>query len=92
MSFSSTVVTLIPPLLGLHIEDLADVLIDLVGLGQGLIQRVPPHDCAQRRLRYLVDGNFDVLDRHHRADGVRDAVVGDCRYVHADVVAGDDAL
>ena len=34
----------------------------------------------------------DVLDRHHRADRVLDAVVGDGRDVDADVVAGDDPL
>ena len=30
--------------------------------------------------------------RHHRADRIRDAVVGDRRDVDADVVAGDDPL
>src|SRR6185312_7147539 len=38
-----------PPLLGLHVEDLGDVLIDRIGLRQRLIERMPPHHCPQRR-------------------------------------------
>jgi hypothetical protein len=80
------------PLLGLDVEDLADVLVDGVGLRQRLVERVAPDDRAKRGLGDLVDRGGDVLDRHHRAHDVLDAVVGDRRDVDADVVAGDDPL
>ena len=57
-----------------------------------LVERVAADDRAQRRLRDLVDGGRDVLDRDDRADGVVDPVVGHRRDVDADVVARDDPL
>ena len=80
------------PVLGLHVEDLADVLVDLVGLRQRLVKCVAPDDGAQRRLGDLVDRGVDVLDRHDRADRVVDAEVGHRGDVDADVVACDDPL
>ena len=53
------------PLLRLHVQDLADVLIDRVGIGQQLIQCVTPHDGAKRRLGDLADRRVDVLDRDY---------------------------
>src|SRR3954470_4129927 len=80
------------PLLGLDVEDLADVLVDLVRLGQGLVEGVTAHDGAERGLGDLVDGRSDVLDRDDGADRIVDAVVRDGGDVDADVVAGDDPL
>jgi hypothetical protein len=71
--------------------DLADVLVDRVRLGQGLIERVAPDHGAQRGLRDLVDCRLDVLDRHDRRR-VNDLVVGDGGDVDADVVLRDDSL
>ena len=48
-----------PPRLGLHIEDLADVLVDLVGLRQRLIQGVTP-DHRSQRVCDLADRLLDV--------------------------------
>ena len=80
------------PLGGLDVEDLADADVDAVGLGQGLVQGVLADDLAQGGLRDLVDGVGDVLDGDDRLHRVDDPVVGDRGHVHADVVAGDDAL
>jgi hypothetical protein len=38
MSLSSTKFSTTPPVLGLHVEDLADADVDAVGLGQRLVQ------------------------------------------------------
>src|SRR5581483_23068 len=83
---------LYPPVLGLDVEDLADALVELLGVGQGFVERVPADDGAQGRLCDLVDGGGDVLDRDDGSDRIDDLVVGDSRYVDRDVVAGDDAL
>src|ERR1035437_2758242 len=80
------------PVDGGDVEDLADVQVDLVGLGQGLVQGVLADDLAQGGLGDLVDGGVDVLDSDDGFDGVDDAEVGDGGDVDADVVAGDDAL
>jgi len=57
------------PLLGLDVEDLADVAVDLVRLGESLVERVPADDRTQRRLRDLVDRLGHVLDRDHARIG-----------------------
>src|SRR5256714_15025254 len=62
MSLSSTTVTFTPPLLGLDVEDLADVLVDRVRLGQRLVERVPADHSAQGGLSDLIDRGSDVLD------------------------------
>ena len=80
------------PFDGGDVEDLADVEVDLVGLGQGLVQGVLADDLAQRGLGDLVDRGVDVLDRDDRLHRVDDPEVGDRGDVDADVVAGDDAL
>ena len=80
------------PLLGRHVEDLADVDVDAVGLGQRLVQRVLADHLAQGGLRDLVDGGGHVLDRDHRLRRVDHPVVGDRGDVDADVVPRDDAL
>jgi hypothetical protein len=80
------------PLGGLLVEDLPDADVDAVRLGQRLVQRVLADHLAERSLRDLADGRRDVLDGDHRLLGVDHAVVGDGGDVHADGVAGDDAL
>ena len=80
------------PVDGGDVEDLADVEVDPVGLGQRLVQGVLADDLAQRGLGDLVDRGVDVLDRDDRLHRVDDPEVGDRRHVDADVVAGDDAL
>ena len=63
MSFSSTSVTSTPPLEGLDLEDLFDVDVDAISLGKNLVERVLTNHLAERRLRNLIDGDFDALDR-----------------------------
>ena len=92
MSFSSTRVTCDAPVDGGDVEDRADVEVDLVGLGEGLVQGVLADDLAQGGLGDLVDGGVDVLDGDDGLHGVDDPEVGDGGDVDADVVAGDDAL
>jgi hypothetical protein len=80
------------PLDGRDVEDFADVQVDLVGLRQGLIQRVLAYDLSQRGLRDLVDGGIDVLDGDDRLHRVNNPEVRDRRHVYADIVLGDNAL
>ena len=63
------------PLLRLHVQDLADVLIDRVSIRQQLIQGVTPHDGAKRGLGDLADRRLDVPNRDHRPDGILHPVV-----------------
>ena len=80
------------PLCGRPVEDLADAVVDGVGLGERLVQGVLTDHVAQRRLRDLVDGRRDVLDDHDGLQRVDDVEVGDARDIDADVVLGDDPL
>ena len=66
--------------------------VDLLGLGERLVERVLADDRAQRGLGDLVDRGGDVLDRDDRAHRVLDAVVRHRRDVDADVVPRDDPL
>jgi hypothetical protein len=91
MSFSSTSVTLTPHSSVWHVEDLADVLVDLVGLRQRLVERVRPTTarsvvCA---IWLIASSTFSIATT---ADRVLRPEVGDGGDVDADVVAGDDAL
>ncbi len=61
-------------------------------LGQGLVEGVLADGRAQRRLGDVGDRGLDVLDREDGLHRIHDAVVGDRRDVHGDVVAGDDLL
>jgi hypothetical protein len=81
-----------PPLFCLDVEDLADVLIDAVGLRQQLVERVTSHHRPKRGLGDLADRGLDVLDRDHRTDRILHAVIGHRGHVDADVVLGDDPL
>ena len=65
------------PTLGLHVENLADVDVDAVGLRQRLVERVPTDDSAERRLGDLANRRIDIFDGDDRLDGINDAVVGD---------------
>ncbi len=80
------------PFDGGDVEDLADVPVDGVGLGQGLVQGVLSDHLAQGGLRDLVDRGADALDGDDGLHRVHDPEVGDGRDVDADIVAGDDAL
>ena len=65
----------------------------IVSVSDSVSSRVwRPHHRTQSRLRDLVDGRRGVLDRHHGADRIGDAIVGDGGNIDADVVAGDDPL
>jgi hypothetical protein len=81
-----------PPLFCLHVEDLADVLIDAFGLGQQLVERVTTHHRAEGGLGDLADRGLDVLDCDHRTDRILHAVIGHRGHVDADVIPGDDPL
>ena len=74
------------------IEDLADVDVDAVGLGQDLIQGVLADHLTQRGLGDLVDGRAYVLDGDHRLHRIDHPVVGDGGHIHTHVVPSDDAL
>ena len=92
MSLSSTRVTWTPQSTVVTSRIVPDVDVDLVRLGERLVQGVLPDDLAQRGLGDLIDGGVDVLDRDDGLDRVDDPEVRHRRDVHADVVAGDDAL
>src|SRR3989441_980753 len=63
------------PPLGLFVEHVLNVGVELVALGQHLIEVVFAEDPAQRGLRKLAGGGEIVVDLNHRALGVDDAEV-----------------
>jgi hypothetical protein len=60
------------PILCRDVQDLPDVDVDAVGLGQGLVEGVLADDLAQGGLGDLVDGGADVLDGYYCLDGIDD--------------------
>ena len=65
---------------------------NLLALGQQLVEVRLAADAAQRRLRDLRRGVEVVLHLHNRAVGVEDAEIEHGAYFDGDVVAGDDVL
>src|SRR5262245_17201161 len=63
------------PPLGLLVEHVLDVGIELVALGQHLVEIVLAEHPAQRGLRKLAGGGEIVVDLNHRALGIDDAEI-----------------
>ena len=83
--------TLTPQNSVVHVEDLLDVLVQLVALGQHVVEIVLAQHPAQRGLRQLA-GRREVADLDHRALGIHHAEINDGVHLHRDVVAGDHVL
>ena len=69
-----------------------DVGVELLALGQHLVQLVLAEHRAQRRLRELAGGHQEVLHLDDRLLRVDDAEVDHRVHLHRDVVAGDHVL
>ena len=80
------------PRLGLLVDDALQDLVDLVALGEQLVERVLAEHGAQGGLRDLARADEVVLDRDDCRPWVDDAEVDDGRDAHGDVVLGDDVL
>src|SRR6266511_2876247 len=74
------------------VDDLLQDRVDLVALGQELVQLVLAEDATERRLRDLRGGDHEVLDLHDRLLGIDDAEVGDGVHADRDVVLRDHLL
>ena len=80
------------PRLGVLVDDLLELAVDLVALGEQLVElRLAAH-AAQRGLRQLRGAVEVVLDRDHRLLGVQHAEVEHRVDLHRDVVARDHFL
>ena len=91
-SLTSTIETLIAPGRRRLVDDLLQDRVDLVALGQELVERVLAEDAPQRRLRDLRRRDHEVLDLHDRLLGVDDPEVGDRVHADRDVVLRDHLL
>src|SRR5450759_1313275 len=80
------------PGLGLQVDYVLDLLVDVLGRAEQLVQARLAHDVFHGRLRYLIYRLADVLDGDHRLDAVVGVVVGHSGYVDGHVVPGDDRL
>ncbi len=81
-----------PPRRGLLVDDSLQDRVDLLALGEQLVERVLAEHGAQRRLRDLRRRDHEVLDLDDRRFGVDDPEVGDGVDAGGDVVLGDDLL
>jgi hypothetical protein len=77
---------------GSLVDDLLQDRVDLVALGEQLVEQVLAEHRPQRRLRDLRGGDHEVLDLHDRVLRLHDPEVGDRVHPHRDVVLGDDFL
>jgi hypothetical protein len=75
------------PCLGLLVEDVLDVGVELVALGQHLVEIVLAQNPAQRGLRQLAGRSEIIEDLNHRALGVDHAEIDDGVHFDRDVVA-----
>ena len=80
------------PRLGLLVEDLLQVGVQLVAFAEHLVERVLAEHRAQRGLRELAGGLQEILDADHRAVGIDDAEIEHRVDLHRDVVARDHVL
>src|SRR4249919_1090250 len=80
------------PGIGLRVEDGADVVVELLALGQHLVQVVLPQHRAKRGLRELAGGFVEVFDVDDRFLRIDHAEVHDGIDLHRDVVARDHIL
>ena len=74
------------------VDHVLDLLVDVRGFGQKLVEAEAAHDVAHGGLADLVDRLVDVLDRDHRLLRIRNAIIGDRGDIDRDVVLGDDLL
>src|SRR5262249_17470775 len=80
------------PRLGLLVEHVLDIGVELVALCQHLVEIVLAQDPAQRRLRELAGRRQIVADLDHRALGIDDPEVEHGVDLHRDIVARNDVL
>ena len=80
------------PRLRLLVDDALQDLVDLVALGEQLVERVLTEHGAQGGLRDLARAHEVVLDRDDGRARIDDAEVDDGRDTYGDVVLGDDVL
>ena len=80
------------PRLGLLVDDLLQLLVEPLALGQELVEVGAAEHGAQRRLGDLRGGRRERLDRRHRRRRVDDAEVADRGDPGRDVVARDQLL
>src|SRR5262249_33454823 len=81
-----------PPRLGLLVEHVLDVSVELVALGQHLVEVVLAEHPAQRRLRQLAGSGEIVIDLDHGSLGVDDAEINDGVHLYRHSVAGNHVL
>ncbi len=80
------------PAFGLLVEHVLDVGIELVALGQHLVEVVLAQHPAQRGLRELAGRRQVIADLDDRALGIDDAEIEDGADLDRDVVAGNHVL
>ena len=80
------------PGLGRLVDDLLQLFVESLALGEQLVELGLAEHRAQRRLRDLRGGDEEVFDLDDRFLGVDDAEVGDRVDAGRDVVAGDHLL
>src|SRR5579884_3653253 len=80
------------PGVGLRVEDLLDVVVELVALGEHLVELVLAEHGTQRGLRELAGGGEKILDLDDRLVGVDDAEIDHRIDLDRDVVARDHVL
>src|SRR5499427_3022765 len=80
------------PPLGLLVEHILDIGVELVALGQHLVEVVLAEDPAQRGLRKLAGCGEIIVDLNYRALGVDDAEIDHGVHFHRHVVARDHVL
>ena len=81
-----------PPPFGLLVENVLDVGIELVALGQHLVEVVLAQDPAQRGLGELARSRQVIADLDDRALGVDNAKIDDGADLDRDVIAGNHVL
>ncbi len=81
-----------PPRRGCLVDDRLEDLVDLVALGEQLVEDVLPEHRPERRLRDLRRRDHVVLDLHDRGLRLDDPEVGDGVDAHRDVVLRDHLL
>ena len=74
------------------VDHLLELLVELLALGEEVVQLDLSEDRPQRRLRQLGGGVHVVLDLDDRLDRPHGAEVHHGVHFHRDVVAGDDVL
>ena len=80
------------PGVGLPVEDLLDVAVELVALRQHLVEIVLAEHRAQRHLRELARRLEEIRHLDDRALGIDDAEIEHRVDLHRDVVARDHVL